>query len=93
MSFYNVEAKRFHFHSFCLLVCLTLSKACCKRKTRKVVDRFLTWYFQDTWESHLLYKAQLVCVCVCVCVSVCVSVCPFVLYTNPQFWADRRGTW
>ena len=21
------------------------------------------------------------------------SVCPFVLYTNPQFWADRCKTW
>ena len=25
--------------------------------------------------------------------SVCPSVCPFVLYTNLQFWADRRETW
>ena len=28
-----------------------------------------------------------------VCLSVCLSACPFVLYTNPQFWADRRETW
>ena len=31
--------------------------------------------------------------CLSVCVSVCLSACPFVIYTNPQFWADRRETW
>ena len=43
--------------------------------------------------SRIYYIKLNLSVCVCVCVCVCLSACPFVLYTNPQFWADRRETW
>ena len=42
-----------------------------------------------TW--GLLYIILIYFIKLSLCV--CVSICPFVLYTNPQFQANRRGTW
>ena len=42
-----------------------------------------------TW--GLLYIILIYFIKLSLCV--CVSICPFVLYTNPQFQANRRGIW